>query len=261
MLDMALRATEIVFDPMRLMFLALGVVMGLIFGVIPGLGGLVGIALLLPFTFSLDPYAGLAMLIGLGSVTATSDSIPAILFGVPGTVGSAATVLDGNPMARRGEASRAFGAAFTSSLMGGLFGALLLGLSVPFLRPLMLSIGTPELLSLTIFGLTLVATLGGSNALKGLIAACIGLLLSTVGEDSQVGQWRWTFDTIYLWDGLPIVPVALGLFALPELADMAIRRTSVTGDVDTAANSTQFQGARDVFRHKFPCCAARALAH
>lgn len=251
LLEMAITALGIVFDPSRLVFLFLGVILGLIFGVIPGLGGLVGLALLLPFTFALDPYAGLAMLIGLGAVTATSDSIPAILFGVPGTSGAAATVMDGHPMARRGDASRAFGAAFTASMLGGLFGALILGLSIPFLRPVMLSIATPEMLAMIIFGLTLVATLGGKNAAKGMAAACIGLMLATVGEEYQMGEWRWTFGTLYLWEGIPIVPIALGLFALPELADLAIRRQSVTTNVTAAKNSTKFQGAMDVFRHPF----------
>jgi TctA family transporter len=251
MLAMAIEALQIIFDPMRLMFLFLGVLMGLVFGVIPGIGGLVGLALLLPFTFTLDPYAGLAMLIGLGSVTATSDSIPAILFGVPGTSGAAATVMDGHPMARKGEASRAFGAAFTSSLIGGLFGALLLGLSIPFLRPVMLSIGTPEMLAITIFGLTLVASLGGKNAMKGIIAACIGLSLAMIGEERNMGEWRWMFGSLYLWEGLPIVPVALGLFALPELADLAIRRARVTTNVEEAARSSQWQGAKDAISRPF----------
>src|SRR6266478_5124572 len=122
-----------------------GVVLGLIVGVIPGIGGLGGLALLIPFTYSLDPHTALAFLIGMWAVTATSDTVPAILFGVPGAVGSAATVLDGYPMARRGEAGRAFGASFTSSIFGGLFGALLLAVSIPVLRPFMLAIGTPEL--------------------------------------------------------------------------------------------------------------------
>lgn len=251
LLEMAIEALGIVFDPSRLVFLFLGVVLGLVFGVIPGLGGLVGLALLLPFTFALEPYSGLAMLIGLGAVIATSDSIPAILFGVPGTSGAAATVMDGHPMARRGDASRAFGAAFTASMLGGLFGALILGLSIPFLRPVMLSIATPEMLALIIFGLTLVATLGGKSAAKGMAAACIGLFLATVGEEYQMGEWRWTFGSLYLWEGLPIVPIALGLFALPELADLAIRRQSVTTNVTAAKNSTKFQGAMDVLKNPF----------
>ena len=121
MLTMALQALDIISDPSRIIFLISGVLMGLVIGVIPGLGGLVGLSLLLPFTYAMDPYAAIAMMLGLGSVTVTSDTIPAVLFGVPGTSGSAATILDGYPLARKGEASRAFGAAFTASGLGGLF--------------------------------------------------------------------------------------------------------------------------------------------
>ncbi|HSG95805.1 MAG TPA: tripartite tricarboxylate transporter permease, partial [Afifellaceae bacterium] len=251
LLDMALSAAAIMADPVRLSFLALGVVVGLALGVIPGLGGLVGLSLLLPFTFNLDAYSAIAMLIGVSSVVTTSDTIPAVLFGVPGTVGSAATILDGHPMARQGKAGRAFGAAFMASMLGGLFGALLLGLSVPVLRPVMLAIGTPELLSFCVFGLSLVAVLSGNNAFKGLAAACFGLLLATIGEDSQAGVMRWTFGTIYLWDGLHIVPLALGLFAIPELADLAIRRSSIAGEAGSHRPKGQMAGVSDVFRHGF----------
>ena len=129
MVEMAIKAAYIIADPTRLGFLALGVAIGLILGVIPGLGGLVGLSLLLPFTFHMDAYTALALMMGLASVTVTSDTIPAVLFGVPGTVGSAATILDGYPMARKGEAGRAFGAAFSASVLGGLFGALLLAVA------------------------------------------------------------------------------------------------------------------------------------
>jgi TctA family transporter len=138
MLSSAGDALIIMADPMRLLFLFGGVVIGLTLGVIPGLGGLVGMALLLPFTFDMDKFAAFAFLLGMGAVTTTSDTIPAVLFGVPGTTGSAATILDGHPMARNGEAGRAFGAAYTASMMGGIFGALLLAVSIPILRPVML---------------------------------------------------------------------------------------------------------------------------
>ena len=250
----ALDALALMLEPARLGLLAFGVVVGLALGVIPGLGGLIGLSLLLPFTYSMDPYAALAMLIGLTAVTTTSDTIPAVLFGVPGTVGSAATVLDGHPMAKRGEASRALGAAFTASLLGGLFGALLLGLSMPLLRPVMLAIATPELLGFCIFGLSLVAALSGGDPAKGAASACLGLLLAMVGEDSQAGEMRWTFGSIYLWDGLQLVPLALGLFALPELADLAIKRTAIAETPEAAARAarvTQLDGVRDVIRRPF----------
>ena len=187
MLGMAVKAAVIITDPTRLAFLALGVTIGLVLGVIPGLGGLVGLSLLLPFTFNMDPYTALAFLMGLQAVVVTSDTIPAVLFGVPGTVGSAATILDGFPMARKGEAGRAFGAAFASSVLGGLFGAFLLALAVPVLRPIMLEIGSPELLAICVFGLSLVAVLSGGTPLKGLAAACIGLMVATAGDDPRPG--------------------------------------------------------------------------
>ena len=251
MLGMAMKAAEIMIDPTRLGFLALGVIIGLILGVIPGLGGLVGLSLLLPFTFNMDPYTALAFLMGLQSVVVTSDTIPAVLFGVPGTVGSAATILDGFPMARKGEAGRAFGAAFSASVTGGLFGALLLAVSVPILRPVMLYIGSPELLSFCVFGLSLVAVLSGGTPLKGLSVACIGLMVATAGDDPQTGTLRWTFDSLYLWDGLPVVPLALGLFAIPELADMAIPRKSIAGDSRVGSGLQQLQGIKDTFRNWF----------
>ncbi len=253
MLGMAVNAAVIIVQPERLIFLCLGVMIGLVLGVIPGLGGLVGLSLLLPFTFDMDPYTALAFLMGLQAVVVTSDTIPAVLFGVPGTVGSAATILDGYPMARRGEAGRAFGAAFTASVLGGLFGAFLLAVSVPILRPALLHVAMPEVLAFVVFGLSLVAVLSGSTPAKGLVAACIGLMLATTGDDPQTGELRWTFDTTYLYDGFNVVPLALGLFALPELADMAIARKSIAADGSKVGSSRkgQLRGIQDVFRNLF----------
>ena len=246
---MALKAATIIMDPVRLLFLGAGVLMGLVIGIIPGLGGLLGLSLLLPFTFGMDPFTALAMMLGLSAVTVTSDTIPAVLFSVPGTVGSAATILDGFPMAQKGEADRALGAAFSASVLGGLFGALVLGFSVPILKPLVLLIGSPELLAICIFGLSLAAVLSGGSPLTGMAAVCIGILISTAGEDPQTATQRWTFDTIYLWDGLPIVPFALGLFALPEIADMAIARKTIAVEGTVGSRWAQIRGFRDVLRH------------
>lgn len=237
-------------EPFRFLMLVLGVLLGLVVGVVPGLGGLVGLTLLLPFTFHLDPYTALAVLIGMHAVVATSDSIPAVLFGVPGTVGSAATIVDGYPMSRRGEAGRALGAAFTASMLGGLIGVTMLAIAIPVLRPLMLSIASPEMFAFCIFGISLAASLSGKHVMRGLAAAAIGLVLAMVGEDYQSGTMRWTFDTIYLWSGIPLVPLALGLFAIPEIADLVVKKTSIAGD-GTANRQTkgQFIGAKDVLRN------------
>ncbi|MGZ0246349.1 MAG: tripartite tricarboxylate transporter permease, partial [Alphaproteobacteria bacterium] len=253
MLGSAILAFQNMANLERLGFLSFGVLIGLVLGVIPGLGGLVGLSLLLPFTFNMDPYTALAFMMGLQAVVVTSDTIPAVLFGVPGTVGSAATILDGYPMARKGEAGRAFGAAFSASVIGGLFGALLLGISVPVLRPIVLEIGSPELLAICVFGLSLVAVLSGGSPLKGLAGACIGLMVATAGDDPQTGTLRWTFDSLYLWDGLPVVPLALGLFAIPELADMAITKQSINvKDEDKQdVRFGQIEGIKDTFRNWF----------
>ncbi len=248
---MALSAAEIVFDPARLSFVALGVLIGLSLGVIPGLGGVVGLSLLLPFTFDMDPLTALAFLVGLQAVVVTSDTIPAVLFGVPGTVGSAATILDGHPMAKQGLAARAFGAAFSASVIGGLFGALFLAFSVPILRPFILSFGSPELLAFCVFGLSLVGVLSGGTKLKGLAAAAIGVMIATVGEEPNTAAERWTFDLLYLLEGIPLVPLALGLFAIPELADMAISRKPLPTHHRVTNRWDQLAGIRDTFSNFF----------
>jgi len=250
LLNEAYQALGILFTFERMGFLCLGVLIGLVVGVIPGLGGLVGLSLLLPFTFDMNAHTALAFMMGLQAVTVTSDTIPAVMFGVPGTVGSAATILDGYPMSRKGEAGRAYGAAFSASVLGGLWGAILLGVSIPILRPVMLHIGSPELLSFCIFGLSLASVLSGGSLLKGLAGACIGILVATAGDDPQTGTLRWTFDSLYLWDGLPVVPLALGLFAIPELADLAIQQKTIASkDAQIKATDRQIVGVYDVFKN------------
>src|ERR1700749_3478249 len=233
-------------DPARLMYLCAGCMMGLVLGIVPGIGGLAGTAMLLPFTFGMDTYSALALLLGLGGTTATGDPIPAILFGVPGGAASAATVLDGFPMAKRGEAGRALSAAYMSSLMGGVFGAVLMAISIPILRPVMLFIGSPELLAFSVLGISMVAVLSGNAPLRGLTAGCFGIMIAMIGTDPQSGTLRWTFDSLYLWDGLPLTPLLLGVFALPELCDLLISRTAIAADTSVAhIYKGQLQGVRD----------------
>jgi putative tricarboxylic transport membrane protein len=237
-------------EPHRLMFLGLGCMMGLVLGIVPGIGGLTGTAMLLPFTFAMDPYSAFALLLGLGSTTSTGDPIPAVLFGVPGGAASAATVLDGFPMAKRGEAGRALSAAYMSSLMGGIFGAALLAVSIPILRPVMLYLGSPELLAFSILGISMVAVLSGSAPLRGVAAACLGVMIAMIGSDPQTGTLRWTMDSLYLWDGLRLTPLLLGIFALPELCDLLIGRTTISKVIDKASiYKGQWQGVKDCMQN------------
>ena len=249
-IDEALVALGNIASPMRLLFLLVGVLMGLFLGAMPGLGGLVGLAILLPFTFDMDPYMAFSIMIGLISVTSTSDTIPSVLFGVPGTSAAQATILDGHPMAKNGEAGRAFGAAYTASLMGGLFGALLLGVSIPVIRPVVLAFGSPEFFMMGMLGISMVAVLSGNAPLKGLIAGAMGLAIGMIGMDPQTGVIRWAFGALYLWDGIPLVPVALGLFAIPEIVDLIIKGTSIS-DVPKGAMKGALVGIKDVWRHRW----------
>src|SRR6202047_1705523 len=245
-----IHALHLLLEPPRLMLLFVGVIIGLAIGVVPGLSGIVGLAMLIPFTYNLDEYTAFALLLGMAAVITSSDFITAVLFGVPGHVGAAATVIDGHAMARKGEAGRAFGAGFAASLAGGIIGAVVLGISIPILRPLMLSIGSPELLGFTLFGMSMVATLSGRAPLKGLTAAGIGLMISMIGSRSQSGTLRWTFDWLYLWDGVPLVPATLGVFALPELCELAVSRKRIAGDnAPDIKLSSQWLGVRDVCEH------------
>src|SRR5258705_2221339 len=148
MASMAWHALTLLLEPARLGILCIGVVIGLGIGVLPGLNGIVGMAMLIPFTYNMDPHTAMALLLGMAAVITSTDFVTAVLFGVPGHVGAAATVIDGHAMARKGEAGRAVGAGFTASLVGGIVCAPILALCIPSLRPVMLSIGSARLFPL-----------------------------------------------------------------------------------------------------------------
>ncbi len=211
-------AAGLILQPIVLGYLVLGVVMGLCIGVFPGLGGIAGLSLLLPFMFGMEPVLGLALMIGMVAVVPTSDTFASVLMGIPGSSASQATVLDGFPMAKRGEAARALSAAFSSSLFGGLVGAAFLTIFILVARPIVLEFRTPELLMITIFGLSMVGILAGRVALKGIAAAGLGMMIGTIGEGDSAGELRMaTYDMPYLVDGLKLVIVGLGIFAIPEI--------------------------------------------
>lgn len=231
----------------HLVYLLFGVALGMVVGILPGVGGLSGMALVLPFIFGMDPGPALAMLIGLTAVPATSDTFSSVLIGVPGGAGAAATVLDGFPMAKRGEGARALSAAFAGSLIGGLFGALVLTFAFVGARPLLLAIGFGEQLMLVVLSLTLVGMLTGENVVKGLASCALGLLIGTIGSSQATAEYRFTFGSIYLSDGVPLVIVALGAFALPEIIDV-LRQHYAIAQADLVGRGW-IQGIRDVIRN------------
>jgi TctA family transporter len=258
-LTAAYDAFFIILEPHRLSFLLLGVGIGLLVGILPGISGVAGMALLLPFTYDMDEYTAMAFLLGLGSVVTTSDVLTSILFGVPGHSSAQATVLEGYPMAKRGEAGRALSVSYMAAMVGGVVGAAILAVAIPLLRPVMLYIGSPELLAAALFGVSMVAALSGSAPLRGLAAAGIGILCAMVGADPQTGTLRWTMGSLFLWDGLPLLGVALGLFALPELCDLAISRASVSKVPNQDLKAGMIQGAKDVFQNWFLCLRCSSL--
>ncbi|WP_028021578.1 tripartite tricarboxylate transporter permease [Enterovibrio calviensis] len=226
-----------------------GVVLGLAIGIFPGLGGIAGLSLLLPFLYGMDPISALAMLIGLVAVIPTSDTFTSVLMGIPGSSGSQATVLDGFPMAKKGQAARALSAAFTSSLFGGLFGAVILTGFVLIARPVILAFGSAELFMLTLLGLSMVGALAGKSFVKGLSACGLGVLLGSLGSAPATGEYRMVFDNFYLMDGIPLVVVGLGIFALPEIIDL-LRQNKPIANASTLG-SGWMEGVRDFLNNKW----------
>ncbi len=236
-------------------FMLVGIFIGFWVGILPGLGGAATLALMLPFIYQMDPTSAFAFLLGSNAVTATTGDITSILFGVPGEGVSAATVVDGHPMAKKGEAGRALGAALMSSLVGAIFGALALAAALPLVGPLVLSIGSPEFFMLAILGLTFLAALSGGDLTKGFIAGGFGLALSMIGLDPIESIPRFTFEGIvtdgfstFLWDGISLVAVTVGLFAIPEIIDLAIQGTSIARE-QVGKLGGVMEGVKDTFRH------------
>ncbi len=239
-------AASLIFQPIVLGYLVLGVVMGLCIGVFPGLGGIAGLSLLLPFMFGMDPVLGLALMIGMVAVVPTSDTFASVLMGIPGSSASQATVLDGFPMAKKGQAARALSAAFASSLFGGLVGATFLTVFILVARPIVLEFRTPELLMITLFGLSMVGILAGRVAIKGLVAAGLGIMVGTIGEGDSSGELRMaTYDMPYLVDGLKLVIVGLGIFAIPEIVALLRQDRSIADRAPLGGG--WLQGVRDWF--------------
>ncbi|MCM3714190.1 tripartite tricarboxylate transporter permease [Alkalihalobacillus oceani] len=249
MFEAAFEALFIVLDPSRILFIFLGILVGITVGFLPGLGGPVGMSLLLPFIFGMDPFTGIALLIGMVAVIHTADTFPSVLIGVPGSSGSQATIMDGYPLAQQGQAARALGAAFISSIIGGVIGAIILFLAIPIGRPLVLAFSSPELFMLAILGLSMVGILAGNSIFKGLSAGALGMLLGSVGGAPATAEYRFTFDWIYLFNGIPLTVLALGLFALPEMIDLLVEKRSVSKGQTVGGN--RMQGLKDVIKNKW----------
>jgi TctA family transporter len=235
-------------------YLLIGATFGLVIGVIPGLSGHFAMAMVIPFLYSMEPGAGVAFLLGAHSTVAQGGGLTAILFSTPGTGQNAATLLDGVPMRRNGEGAMAAGAALTACFLGATFGAVVLALLLPILQKVVLFFGPSEIFVLAFLALTFVAVLGKEDIVRSLIAALLGLLLAMVGLDNVTNQERFTFGLLELRDGLELVPVILGLFAVAEMFELWVSGGSLTGESVKPMNTrdTQrqvFRGMLEAFKH------------
>jgi TctA family transporter len=226
-LDLFMNAAEAFLRWDVILAILIGMSLGLFFGLLPGIGGLTALALLLPLVQGMDPLPGLAFLLSVHAVIYNGGSVTAVLFGVPGAPPSAATLIDGQPLARQGRAAYAIAAALSASAIGGVFGALILGLLLPVLKPVVFLLGSPETFLLALAGVACLAILGKGSMTKGLIAGGLGLCLAMVGYQQTTGVPRFWFGSDYMLDGFRVVPVVTGLFALPELVRLALTGSAI----------------------------------
>ena len=249
MFEAAANGLEQILTLQALLYLALGSVIGLTFGAIPGLGGPTALALLIPLTFGMNSFAAISLFGGVMGAVPFGGSITAILLNTPGTAPNAATCFDGYPMARKGQAGRAIGAAGAASALGGLLGIIVLVAFMPVLRELVLIFGPPEFLMLALLGLSAVAVATPGQLLRGLMMGGVGFMLALAGFDRVHGGLRYTFGVEYMWDGVRLIPALIGMFALAEIINLSVRGGAVsTAEVNTKIHGVT-AGIADVFRH------------
>ena len=248
MLDLWLSGFEGLLQARELLFLTAGMMMGLFFGAIPGLGGATALALLVPFTYGLDPFTALALAGGVMGGVPMGGSITAILLNAPGTAPSAATCLDGHPLARQGKAGLALGAAASANAVGGIIGTISILAILPLAKNIVLLFGPPELFLLAVLGLVIVATASRGKMLHGLISGAFGLMISFVGYNDVTGVQRFTMGIPYLWDGVRLVPALIGLFAVAEMIHLSIRGGPIASDTEAIRITSMTSGLFETFR-------------
>lgn len=251
MVDAFLSAGAQVLHPGVLLAMLVALPIGIVVGLLPGLSGIGAFAFLIPFTFGMPPLVGLGFLLAAYAAVSQGGSITAILLGVPGEVPNAATVIDGYPLAKAGRAGYAIGAALMASALGGLFGCIVLAILLPVMQPVILSFASPENFFIALAGVALIGVLSEGAPVKGLVAGGLGIFLSLFGYDPVEGVPRFWFGFDYLLDGMRLVPLAMGLFAIPEiLALMSTGKAIARADgVGTISLRQALEGALAVFRH------------
>lgn len=251
MLEQMLKGFVSIFDPGVLPLIFIGVPAGLLVGFLPGLSGVTALAILMPLVYGMEPVKALAFLLAAHSVCYTGGSVTAVLLNIPGTTPNAATVLDGFPMTQKGMAGRALGNALAASGLGGLLGGVSLVLLIFVTRPIVMAFGLPEYFFLIFLGLCFIAVLGSDSPVKGFISGAVGIFFSFVGVSTLTGDPRFTFGSLRLLDGFRIVPIGLGVFAMPEIVDLLTKKSGTIAKVEKASVSSGqlWEGTKDIFRH------------
>lgn len=226
-MDALLSGMSILADPYMLGLILAGTVLGVVVGALPGISGSTTTALLLPLTVTMDPVAAIAFLGSIYCAANYGGSIAAILINTPGDPSASATAFDGYPMAQKGEAGRALGISTLASTFGGIFSVVVMIVAAPLLAGVAYNFGPPELFALAVFGLSMVAAIGSDSAVKNLISGAFGVLLATVGTDLTTGAERFTFGIPKLTEGIELIPVLIGLFAISEMLMQASQLDAV----------------------------------
>lgn len=235
-----------------LLAVAAAVPIGLVFGLLPGLSGLTALAVLMPLVYGMEPLVGLSFLLAAHAVVYTGGSVTTILLGIPGSPPNAATLMDGRPMALRGEAGRAIGAALVASALGGLVGMVALLALLPFLQPVIVHLGSPEVFALALLGISYIAIIGHGDLFKGLAAGGFGIFLSCFGYQDITGVPRFWSGSEYMLDGFRLVPLVLGLFAIPEIVDLAVsKRQQFKITPDSVSADRLRHGMREALIHRW----------
>ena len=253
MFEALVQAVAQLFEPAVIISMLFGVAVAIVVGILPGLGGPAVVILTLPFVIGRDPLMCLAFMTTLLAASSTGGVITAVLIAVPGESSNAAIIFDGFAMTRKGQAARAIGAGLTSSMMAGTASVFFAFLTIPVLMPLIMNLRSPELFAVILLGMTFLAVLTQGSAIKGLISACLGILFACIGFQSKTGVQRFTFGNPYLYDGLTIVVLLMGLLALPVLAELASagKPIDATGTTHMGTAKGLLEGALDVARHRW----------
>lgn len=208
-----------VLQPVNIVMLLIGMVLGMIIGILPGVGGPMGVALLIPFTFTMEPIQGILIMVALYVTSTYGGSITSILFKIPGEAPAIVTTFDGYELTKKGQSGRALGVAIFSSCLGGIFSVIVLILIAPRLSAVALKFGEAEYFAMAVLGLSVCAGIGGGSVKKNALSVVTGLFLATWGIDQVTGHPRFTFDTSGLLMGITFIPAAIGLFAIGEVIE------------------------------------------